>query len=230
MHLNLRLKLLSDATFSRGDGVAGLIDAEIEYETGTGLPFVRGRTLKGLLVEECANIMYALQGMRESELQIAAHFLFGEPGSTLGTAAQMRVGRAQMPSELRDAIIYSLEDRKNPLTTAQVLESLTTIRRQTAVDTATGAPEQTSLRSLRAVVRETQFVARLSFPNVTDESGLDSAAKGLLAACVLGLRRGGLGRNRGSGRLQATLHQPNGDDITTSYVAHFEQLIGGTGQ
>lgn len=31
--LELHLKLLSDATFGRGDGVAGLVDAEVEHDS-----------------------------------------------------------------------------------------------------------------------------------------------------------------------------------------------------
>ncbi|PVE30161.1 hypothetical protein DC030_15410, partial [Enterococcus faecalis] len=58
--IEIRLKLLSDATFGRGDGVSGLVDEEVEHDARTGLPLVRGRTLKGLLVEGCADIFYAL--------------------------------------------------------------------------------------------------------------------------------------------------------------------------
>lgn len=56
----LQFDLRSAATFGRGDGVAGLVDEEVEHD-GDGLPFLRGRTLKGLLAEECANILYALE-------------------------------------------------------------------------------------------------------------------------------------------------------------------------
>lgn len=33
MKLTLHLKLLSDTTFGRGDGVSGLVDQEIEHDT-----------------------------------------------------------------------------------------------------------------------------------------------------------------------------------------------------
>jgi CRISPR/Cas system CMR subunit Cmr4 (Cas7 group RAMP superfamily) len=52
---HLKIKLLSDTTFGRGDGVAGLIDQEVEHDAN-GFPYLRGRTLKGLLSEECDNI------------------------------------------------------------------------------------------------------------------------------------------------------------------------------
>ena len=43
----LKMLLLSDTTFGRGDGVAGLIDQEVEHDPN-GFPYLRGRTLKGL--------------------------------------------------------------------------------------------------------------------------------------------------------------------------------------
>ena len=84
--LQLSLQLKSDTTFGRGEGLAGLVDEEIEYDVATGLPFVRGRVLKGLLVEECANLMFALEkadSHAQPVLKEAAGRLFGSPGSDL---------------------------------------------------------------------------------------------------------------------------------------------------
>ena len=55
----LKIKLLSDSTFGRGDGVAGLIDQEVEHDS-SGFPYLRGRTVKGLLREECDNLIVTL--------------------------------------------------------------------------------------------------------------------------------------------------------------------------
>jgi CRISPR/Cas system CMR subunit Cmr4 (Cas7 group RAMP superfamily) len=55
----LKIKLLSDTTFGRGDGVAGLVDQEVEHDR-YGFPYLRGRTLKGLLSEECDNLIAVL--------------------------------------------------------------------------------------------------------------------------------------------------------------------------
>ena len=55
----LKLDLLSDATFGRGDGLAGVVDAEVQHDNA-GLPYLAGRTLKGLLGAECADIVYAI--------------------------------------------------------------------------------------------------------------------------------------------------------------------------
>ncbi len=99
--LQLCLRLESDATFGRGEGLAGLVDEEIEYDVATGLPFVRGRTLKGLLVEECANLLFALQKAGSPALptlEASAERLFGRPGSDLESAALLHFGPALLPS------------------------------------------------------------------------------------------------------------------------------------
>ncbi len=223
MKLQIHITLKSDATFGRGDGVVGLVDEEVEHDTATGLPFLRGRTLKGLLAEECANILYALCRQNSpayDQFVRAARFLFGQPGSTSEDEAKMHVGPALLPKEMRDAVEADI--RRGALRPTEVLESLTAIRRQTAVDEETGAPEEGSLRSMRVVLRNTPFVAELHFDEDPDQT-----AKALLAACVLSLRRAGTGRNRGRGRLTARLYDQSGNDITGEWFEHFRQLVKG---
>ncbi|HEY1349211.1 MAG TPA: RAMP superfamily CRISPR-associated protein [Ktedonobacteraceae bacterium] len=221
--LHLCLHLESDATFGRGEGLAGLVDEEIEYDVA-GLPFVRGRTLKGLLVEECANLLFALQKAEAPALtrfEKAAARLFGCPGAGLEGAALLHIGPALLPRELCKAVRFEIA--AEALTPADVLESLTTIRRQTAIDETRGAPEEGSLRSLRVVVRQTSFQAWLDF--ATDPAEDDLA---LLAACALSVRRGGIGRNRGRGRLRLqVLDEQGSDTIMQAHFEHFTQLLRG---
>jgi len=225
MKLQIHITLKSDATFGRGDGVVGLVDEEVEHDAATGLPFLRGRTLKGLLAEECANILYALRQQNSpayAQFVRAARFLFGQPGSTSEDEAKMHVGPALLPKAMRDAVEADI--LRGALRPTEVLESLTAIRRQTAVDEETGAPEEGSLRSMRVVLRNTPFVAELHFDEDPDQT-----AKALLAACVLSLRRAGTGRNRGRGRLTARLYDRQGNDITGEWFEHFRRLVkGGT--
>jgi len=222
--LQLRLRLESDATFGRGEGLAGLVDEEIEYDVATGLPFVRGRTLKGLLVEECANLLFALQTADSPTLSVlekSAVRLFGRPGSDLDSAALLHFGPALLPQQLGEAVRYGID--RNELKPADVLESLTAIRRQTAIDEERAAPEKGSLRSMRVVLRETSFFAWLDFVEDPEEDDL-----ALLAACALSVRRGGIGRNRGRGRLNLRLLDEQGSDVTTRpHFERFKQLLAG---
>lgn len=224
MKLQLHFTLLSDATFGRGDGVAGLVDQEVEYDTATGLPFLRGRTLRGLLVEECANIVSALPNKMQGRWDKAGQYLFGIPGSGLRTEGHLIVGAAQLPQEVRDAVTAAV-DAKQIMPTA-VLDSLTDIRRQTAVDQETNAPDEGSLRSMRVILRQTMFTADLELISRPEDKKKDrDDALSLLAASTLALRRAGTGRNRGRGRLCAYLEDEN---YTTDQFARFQQsVIGG---
>lgn len=225
MRLQLRLNLESDTTFGRGEGLAGLVDEEIEYDAATGLPFVRGRVLKGLLVEECANLLFALQTAGSpvlSTLEKSAGWLFGRPGSDRESTALLHFGPALLPEQLRLAVRYRID--RDELKPADVLESLTAIRRQTAIDEERAAPEKNSLRSMRVLLHQTSLCAWLDF---AEDPGADELA--LLAACALSVRRGGIGRNRGRGRLSLQLLNEQGKDITFDepYFEHFKQLLSG---
>ena len=220
--LQLPLHLESDTTFGRGEGLAGLADEEIEYDAATGLPFVRGRTLKGLLVEECANLMFALEKASSpalTALEKSAGRLFGRPGSDLQSAALLHFGPALLPEELIAAVRSAIE--RDELKPAIVLESLTAIRRQTAINEESAAPEEGSLRSMRVVLRNTSFRAWLDFAEDPEENDL-----ALLAACALSVRRGGVGRNRGRGRLSLGLLD-EGENIAQRYFERFKQIIAG---
>ncbi|MBF2028180.1 MAG: RAMP superfamily protein, partial [Oscillatoriales cyanobacterium C42_A2020_001] len=156
----LNIHLLSDTTFGRGDGVAGLIDQEVEHDP-YGFPYLRGRTLKGLLSEECDNLIHTLPGDQKIHWQRVAGELFGKPGSTLDTMGAIHVGDACLPEDLRQAVAYQISRGK--LTRAEILDSLTTIRRQTAINPESGVPDKGSLRSARVVLRDLTFTADLSF-------------------------------------------------------------------
>lgn len=218
----IHIRLHSDATFGRGDGVAGLVDADIEHDALTGLPYLPGRTLKGLLVEECANLLYSVTKTSPSAvvgLEAAAFFLYGRPGSSVEDDAMTRVGDATLPPELRAAVAAEIE--MGTLNATEVLDALTAIRRQSAIDDATGAPARNALRASRVLLRETALVAPLHFER--EPSG---AALGLLAACALALRRGGIGRHRGRGRLSARVCDRAGSDVTAQGFSVFQGLVG----
>jgi CRISPR/Cas system CSM-associated protein Csm3 (group 7 of RAMP superfamily) len=209
----LNVKLLSDTTFGRGDGVAGLIDQEVEHDS-SGFPYLRGRTLKGLLSEECDNLIGVLPENIRSRWENVACRLFGIPGSTLETIGEMHVGDACLPNDLREAVAWQIKNQE--LTDKDVLDSLTTIRRQTAINYQTCVIDKGSLRSFRVVTRALEFKANLLFENQPNDELLS-----LLAVSTLALRRMGSGRNRGRGHVQCTLHDNSGQDITHKYTNLF---------
>ncbi len=219
---SLKFTLQSDAAFARGDGLAGIVDSEVQHDE-LGCPFLSGREIKGILAEECADILYSLPHAKKEVWEIAAARLFGKAGSSTGDTACWSYGDARLPSDLHQA----LEKQRDEILSAslpektdsdyylrmrqikedfrrEILASLTTIRRQTAMDSKTGAPKDHSLRAMRVVLRETPFEAELVTQDVpgSQEEAQDLA---LLSACVRAFRRAGTGRNRGKGRLAAVL-------------------------
>lgn len=184
------ITLKSVATFGRGDGVAGLVDREIEHDS-QGFPFLRGKTLKGLLAESAENIIFALKN--DTEWKKSKDSLFGLGGSSLKERGILHIGNAQLPEALRAEILKADWPKED------VLYSLTGIRRQTSINEH-GAPDHATLRAMRVLLPGVSLEASLSFERPPSER-----EKQLLAAVVLDFRHAGMGRNRGRGWLQADL-------------------------
>lgn len=212
----LQFTLESDATFGRGDGLAGVVDIEVQHDEW-GCPFLGGRALKGLLVSECAEILAALPGGIRKRWEKAAQRLFGRPGSGEEDNALLAIGDAQLPEDLRLAIRYDIENKR--LSPQEVLETVTTLRRQTAME-ETGVPKEHSLRTIRVILRKTTFEARLDFLAPPSQDDL-----ALLAACVKAFRRAGTGRNRGRGRLKAELLNESRLSVTNERFEAFRKEV-----
>lgn len=213
----IRLELESDAAFGRGSGIPGLIDQDVVLDA-YGCPYLHGRTLKGLLNEVCSEILYNLKATNLASLWMdAADNLFGKLGSTLNGQGTMRVGHARLPEDLRTAIRQSIDGKT--WTPSEVTESLTTVRYQTALEVG-GAPDPHTLRAVRVILRRTVFHADLYLPdNVTDHE------KGLIAASVKGLRRAGIARNRGRGRLTASIQDEAGQNVSDQWFHDYFQTL-----
>lgn len=219
----LRLRLCSATTFGRGDGVAGFIDREVEHDL-YGFPFLRGRTLKGLLREAAAEVVFALeadcelhpeQGPPQGWLwHDALDGLFGTGSSDLTGQGKLHASDASLPWRLRQMVVAEL--RQDNLTPDEVLQSLTGIRRQTAMNIY-GGPDHATLRSMRVILREVGFEAELSFAEKLTEH-----EEMLLAAATLNLRAAGMGRNRGRGWMRVVL---NSKEDTQQLFQQFQKAI-----
>jgi len=223
MALALHARLLSDATPGQGEGVAGLVDMEVVYDRDSGTPYLRGRSLKGLLVEECANLLWSLREMgspRYVTMRAVAARLFGTPGSTTADTGLLTVESAVLPPEvtmtlrtLRAAEVIGADE---------ILDAFTAIRRQTAIDAETGAPQRETLRASRVLRRGLEFVAPLTVAErlTTDEEAL-------LAACVAAVRRLGTARTRGRGSVLLWLDDPERSDLMNEWLGRFADAVGG---
>lgn len=214
--LTLHLELLSAATFGRGDGLPGEVNSEVEHDE-YGLPYLRGRTLRGLLAEEMESLLYSLQATRGDKWYTARDGLLGVTARALDETGIMHVGDARFPTGLRQLIAYSLETQPNQLSRVAMLEAVTALRRQTAMNEL-GAPETNSLRTQRVILPGTQFAALLTFDRPPSPH-----ERALLAATVLAWRRAGTGRNRGRGRLRAWV---NDEAWMQKEFGFFQQEVG----
>ncbi|NTW03666.1 MAG: RAMP superfamily protein [Oscillochloris sp.] len=217
----LRITLLSDTTFGRGDGLAGLVDQEVEHDA-QGFPFLRGRTLKGLLSEACDSVVMALANQKK-DWNPSLLRLFGRAGSLDNDASLWFFSDATLPEDLRLAIAeqqrFDQQHNANGsrLTPAMILEALTTIRRQTAINAVSGIPDEGSLRAVRVVRRGLMFHSKLTTINAnTDDLTI-------LAVGALALRHLGSGRNRGRGHVQCDLLDTSGTAITAARLQAFKE-------
>ena len=225
----LKIHLLSETTFGRGDGVAGAVDQEVVHDQ-YGFPFLRGRTLKGVLSEECDGIVALLPG--QARWNRALSYLFGKAGSLAMTEALWYYGDAMLPELLRRKVM--LQQHNNELQPRDILHSLTTIRRQTAIDPGSGTPDTHSLRTARVLIRKLTFTSQLTAVEPhNDQQSIDNSEQGrsiddelmLLAAGCRALRHIGAARTRGRGHIRCSLHDQNNKDITETLIASLKKVV-----
>ncbi len=191
----LKIELLSGTTPGIGEGTAGEVDMEVEHDQN-GLPFVRGKTIHGLLLNSWTQMVHAFPELHNAGLRV-----FGKPGLIkVGDAAILRVGDAVLPKGVRSAVDYAVNRSNQPISPNQILRSLTFIRRQTAQSRETGAAEDTTLRSTRVVIPGLEFTAPLTWlctPTPEDEK--------CLALAVLATRQIGTNCHRGYGYVKMSI-------------------------
>ena len=218
----LHITLLSDGTFGSGRGLPGRVDTEVQYDVETGLPYVRGRVLKGLLVESCTTVVQSVRQQRKPgvlrRLRKAAAWLFGRPGSRRENEGKLDVGPARLPEPLREAVTKDVKRGRYSPEAAR--EALTAVRHQTAINDVKGAPKDGSLRSRRVLLRKTSLTASLSVREAPPDDAL-----ALLHACAQVTRRGGMGRSRGSARLEVEFTDPHAR--AKSHAGRFDAFVRG---
>lgn len=189
----IQIELLSDAAFGRGEGTAGVVDVEVEHDE-YGLPFLGGKTIRGLLRDSWFSMKEHFPGLAET-----ANRVFG-PEADFEERSILHIGDAAVDKETRDWIKAAEVRDRNPISPTAVLEAMTDIRRQTSEERSTGAPAETTLRAIRVIVRG--LVLRAPLHWLADPEASDLRC---LSLTLLATRHAGLGRNRGRGHIRMTL-------------------------
>jgi hypothetical protein len=189
----LQVELLSDTTFGRGEGTAGEVDVEVDHDA-CGLPVIRGKLLHGLLRDAWLTMARPFAGLADAAVRVLG------PEGDLAETSLLRIGDAVLPADVQAWVRHAVHRKDNPLTPDQVLRTLTAVRRQTARNRRTGAPEEATLRTSRVVLRGLRLAAPLTWLSPPEPQHVQ-----VLALCALAVRHGGLGRSRGRGHLLLAL-------------------------
>lgn len=200
----IQVELLSDAAFSRGEGTAGVVDIEVEHDE-LGLPFLGGKTLRGLLLDSWLSMHHLFP-----ELSASAQRIFGIEAD-FEECSILRIGDAVVDNDTRKWIEAAESRPKPSISPMNVLEAMTDIRRQTSEERSTGAPAETTLRSVRVIIRDLKLHSSLYWLSKPTDADLRCLSLALLAT-----RHAGLGRNRGRGNIRLTL---DGDIKNTMQLA-----------
>jgi hypothetical protein len=172
-----------------------MVDIEVERDKW-GMPFIGGKTIRGLLRDSWLSM-----SPHFPNLQTAAERVLGR-SRAVDESCRLRIADAIPPEPIRAAVREAAMRSPYPLLPNAILDAFTTIRYQTAEDRETGAPDATTLRASRVVLRGFVFEAGLVWLDGYEPAPDDLR---LLALCALATRHGGLLRNRGRGHIRITL-------------------------
>ncbi len=208
---------MTATNFSAGTSISLEVDADIQHDE-YGLPFIGGKRLKGLLRESCDQVVCAL---RESKWREIGDSLFGTPGSNASTTI-LSISNGELHGSIRNAVVSASKRSTNPVSPSLVLSSLTEIRHNTRIDYGKGVAADTSLRDTRALIPGLSFHVPITWTHdpLPDETAL-------FAATVINMKRGGLKRNRGMGRMTLRCLDEQYRDVTWSWVGRLMTDEGG---
>lgn len=207
--LTLRIELLSPLCAGAGTGRAGYVDREVTFDDA-GLPFIAGRTLKGLLRDAYRQLAGVLPSGASSIYE-----LFGKPGEEF--AGRLTIGTAQLEDHerLRDWLKAAYAHFGGTIHREDVIASYTEIRRQTAIDRDTGSPRKQTLRATRVLRRGLRFQAMV-------HGNLRQADRVGVALAAAALRQIGTARTRGLGEVRCALYDDN-RDLTAEYLQRWAE-------
>ncbi|MDR2132078.1 MAG: hypothetical protein LBP30_01895 [Clostridiales Family XIII bacterium] len=136
----LLIELKSDLCSFGGNGFAGVVDMDLEFDTD-GLPFLPTKRMKGLLRESALDILDCCDADKHKEYKESFDLVFGVAGREHAGALILDNGR---------------------LANASHVDDCTSLRTRTAMED--GQAKEHSLRTMRVVNRGSIFEARMEFP------------------------------------------------------------------
>ena len=138
------MKLLSDAIFGSGQSIPGAEDIAVQCD-GSGFPYYKGGTFKGLFRDEFENYLL-LCGKSDEEVNSMTRTLFGEAGSDDPGDRKLIFTDFTLSEAVKKAMLDEIGNG-DPM---RITEALTHLRTFTKIDDD-GMVAPGSLRSARCV-------------------------------------------------------------------------------
>lgn len=208
----LKIELLSDMIFGSGMALSGGVDLEVLHDS-YGIPYMKGKTIKGKLREEARNISRWTNGGSEDKEAITR--LFG--ASDRADIDSLLFSNVTLNSEVVNILRNEVLSKKSSIDADDILMALTDVRNHTSIDASTGKSKKGSLRSIQIINKGLIFYCQISAMNE-----LSTEDEALLCAAVAGLRHLGVNETRGKGEVDCSLIK-DGKDITDEGI---EALLG----
>ena len=206
------ITLESETLIGSGYGYGVVIDSDVVYDDD-GFPYIPGKRIKGLLRDSAEELADILQLTDKSTL---IRELFGTKGSDESAKVYFSDFALQNVTATKQQLSYFSQKYAGFINPETVIDSFTSIRRQTAIDQEKGIARDTSLRTLRVLKSGIVFTGEISALDIQDRS-LE-----LLHLAIIGLRRIGTRRNKGLGEVSTKLNNNKHKD----YVGGAQLLTG----
>lgn len=189
----LKLNMLEFWHPGTGRGTATSVDNKAHRDKD-GLPELPGKTVKGLLRDALWFKLDPMNALEGNPPELVAQ-LFGSEGGGLDAEGAVRVSSARLPLELREVFL------KNP----ELVNGLSTVLHNTALDPDSGTAKNKTLRSTE-VFAPLPLYAELELVGELPKTIKDwNAYIDLMKTCLPALYKAGLRRNRGLGRFEVDL-------------------------
>lgn len=195
MSYQIKIELLTETLFGSGNAVPGYVDSDVQTDE-YGMPFLKAKTLKGLVRENAELVSYNLGYGNE-----LVEKLFG----TETKAGKIRFSDAAFPERVRFAFRHFSEEEE--IKKEDFTQAFTTEFSYTRLENGVAAAH--SLRTIRMLNQGLQFEAQLD----TEEKLTDKEET--LLGCAVGLlKHVGTLKSKGKGCVRCRLVKDESYDAT----------------
>lgn len=201
----IKIITCSPLLLGSGEGWSSFIDTDIVFDK-YGLPYFPARRLKGLLRESAQEVIEMFVKSRLNHLwqdeNSVLETVFGRKGDLKGSCAYFNSLHIPNYEDIIGWMDWAFKKFPTVVTIETVLDALTELRQQTAVN-SDGTARPNSLRTLRVLNPGTEFEGTVVFEKE------HKAAEKLLALACVNLRHIGSNRTRGFGEVECSLWMEN---------------------